>query len=99
MEMALRSGPAPSDEVVADLLHTGAVPVEQVRERQQSREGPRQQRRPILGDVDEHAHERRGVPLLEYPLDISGDVLTCVEAQRKPALQSVESAEQISVAH
>src|SRR3546814_13899440 len=58
--------PAPSDEVVANLLHADAVPIEQVRERQQRREGPRQQRRPILGDVEEHADERCGVPLPEY---------------------------------
>ncbi|MNF65502.1 hypothetical protein D3C84_472660 [compost metagenome] len=92
-------GPARIDEVLANLLYAENVPVEQVRKRNQGREGARQQRRPILGDVEEHADERRGVSLPEYPLDISGDVLTRVEPHRKPALQRIESAEQVSVAH
>ena len=91
--------PAPSDEVVANLLHANAVPIEQVRERNQGREGPLQQRRPILGDIEKYADERRGVSLLEYLLDISGDILARVEPQRKPALQRIESAKQVSVAH
>ena len=71
--------PAPTDEVIANLLHAGAVPIEQVRERQQGGERPRQQRRPILGDIEEHADERRGVPLPEQALDICTDVHTRVE--------------------
>ncbi|MNQ78959.1 hypothetical protein D3C85_938850 [compost metagenome] len=47
--------PAPTNEAVANLLHADTIPIEQVRERNQGREGPRQQRWPIFSDVEEHA--------------------------------------------